>query len=148
MSTDILLEMILSDDTVTIDDSYTLKADAADTTVEWDVADTTIVFESITCEPYQFLTIRNKEMVCVELPTEAWVKYSHSTIIQEVPMNWTIGNIAVVVIICIIVYKLMPKLTLANFFRAVWKFIIRPFRRKERDIANDWKQAERETDER
>ena len=54
---------------------------------------------------------------------------------------WTVSNILIVAIIAALVFKVMPKLTLYNFFRAVWNFIIRPFKRKEKDIQKEWNHA-------
>ena len=58
---------------------------------------------------------------------------------------WTVSNILIVAIIAAVIFKLMPKLTLKNLFKATWKLIIRPFRRKEKAIQDDWDRAERET---
>ena len=78
-------------------------------------------------------------MVCAE--PHYTTEIQSTTIIKEVPM-WTIGNIVVVVFICIVIDKLMPKLTLFNFFKAVWKLVIRPFRRREAIVKGSWKHAE------
>ena len=58
---------------------------------------------------------------------------------------WTVSNIVVVAIVAAIVYKLMPKLTLFNFFKAVWKLVIRPFRRREAIVKGAWKHADHAT---
>ena len=55
---------------------------------------------------------------------------------------WTISNILIVAIIAAVVFKLMPKVTLFNFFKAVWKLVIRPFRRREAIVKGSWKHAE------
>ena len=100
------------------------------------------------CKDDQFLTVKNHKMICKEYPHIVYKTIDYeTTIIKEVPtMTWTIGNIAIVIVICIIVYKLMPKVTLSNFFRAVWKLVIRPFRRKEEAIQQEWRAAERNTE--
>ena len=54
---------------------------------------------------------------------------------------WTISNLVVVAIVAAIVYKVMPKLTLRNFFRACWKLIIHPFKRKEKELKKEWDEA-------
>ena len=90
-------------------------------------------------------------MVCIDIPL--WVNrpvdlktifttegVQLTNIIQEVNM-WTVSNILVVAIIAAIVFKMMPKLTLRNFFRACWKLVIHPFHRKEKDLKKEWDDA-------
>ena len=98
----------------------------------------------LTCEPNQFLTVKDSKMVCAE--PHYTTEIQSITIIKEVPM-WTISNILIVAIIAAVVFKMMPKLTLYNFFKAVWKLIIRPFQRKEKEISNEWDRAEKDTKE-
>ena len=92
----------------------------------------------IECKPNQFLTAQQHKIVCIDLPP--------TTIIREVPM-WTISNILIIAVIAAVVFKLMPKLTLFNLFKALWKLIIRPFQRKEKHIKHSWEAAERDTRE-
>ena len=87
---------------------------------------------SLNCEPNQFVTVKDHKMICVTPST--------LTVIQEVPM-WTVSNILIVAIIAALVFKVMPQLTLYNFFRAVWNLVIRPFKRKEKEITATWKDA-------
>jgi hypothetical protein len=95
-----------------------------------------IRFEDLNCSAGQFMTVENKKMVCVDV--------LQPIIIKEVTM-WTIGNIVIVAIIAAVVFKMMPKLTLRNFFRAVWSLIIRPFQRKKKDIKFEWDTAKEDT---
>ena len=92
----------------------------------------------LTCEPNQFVTVKDSKMVCAE--PHYTTEIQSTTIIKEVPM-WTVSNILVVAIIAALVFKVMPKLTLYNFFRAVWKLVIHPFKRKEKDIQREWNHA-------
>ena len=62
---------------------------------------------------------------------------------KEIPM-WTLSNIVTVAIIAAIVYKLMPKVTLRNFFKAVLKLIVRPFQRREIEIKREWDIAKKD----
>ena len=101
-----------------------------------------IRFEDLNCSAGQFLTIKDQKMVCVTIANAPGTETL--TIIREVPM-WTISNLLVVAIVAAIVFKLMPKLTLRNFFKAVWKLVIRPFKRKEQAISDEWSKAEFET---
>ena len=89
--------------------------------------------KDINCSAGQYVTVQNHEMVCIDAP--------QPIIIKEVTM-WTIGNIVIVAIIAAIVFKMMPKLTLFNFFKAVWRLVIRPFKRKEAIVKGTWKHAE------
>ena len=95
-----------------------------------------IKIKDLNCTDGQFVTIKDQRMVCVTPST--------LTIIQEVNM-WTVSNIVVVAIVATIVYKVMPKLTLRNFFRACWKLVIHPFKKKEEEITATWKDAEDDT---
>ena len=100
---------------------------------------------SLKCQDNQFLTIKDHIMVCKDYPAGTIMVPSQPiTIIREVPM-WTISNLLVVAIVAAVVFKLMPKLTLRNFFKAVWKLVIRPFKRKEQAISDEWSKAEFET---
>ena len=95
------------------------------------------------CKDGQFLTVKDHEMICKEYPLT--IMYEHdTTIIREIPM-WTASNILIVAIIAAVVFKLMPKVTLSNFFRAVWKLVIRPFKRKEKRIKKEWDAAKNES---
>ena len=91
----------------------------------------------IKCSAGQFLTVQNHEMVCAYLPDNYIIIY------EETPM-WTLSNIVTVAIIAAIVYKLMPKVTLRNFFKAVLKLIVRPFQRKEIEIKREWDIAKKD----
>ena len=121
---------------LTLDDP--LVSSAGSTIIEWSDYDTTfymgkIKIEDLNCSDSQFLTIKDQRLVCVTPST--------LTIIKEVPM-WTISNILIVAIIAALVFKLMPKVTLFNFFKVVWKLVIRPFRRREAIVKGSWKHAE------
>ena len=98
----------------------------------------------LNCSANQFITVKDHKMVCGE--PHYTTEIVQTTIIKEVPM-WTVSNILVVAIIAMVVYNMMPKLTMRNFFKVVWKLIIRPFQRKEKDISEAWKTAEEETKE-
>ena len=95
-----------------------------------------IKIKDLNCTDGQFVTIKDQRMVCVTPST--------LTIIQEVNM-WTVSNILVVAIIAAIVFKMMPKLTIVNVtkivFKAAWKFVIHPFHRKEKDLKKEWDDA-------
>jgi len=92
------------------------------------------------CSAGQFVTVKDHKMVCVT-PSD---RVLQTNITKEVQM-WTVSNIVIVAIVAAIVFKLMPKLTLRNFFKAVWKLVIRPFKRKEQAISDEWSKAEFET---
>jgi len=125
--------------TLPADSGEWLVSSGADTVIEWSDSDTifymkNIKIEDLNCTDGQFLTIQDQRMICVT-PTPSTL-----TVIQEVNM-WTVSNILVVAIIAALVFKVMPKLTLRNFFRAVWKLVIHPFKRKEKDIQREWNHA-------
>ena len=126
---------------LTLPEGEWLVSSGANTVIEWSDYDTifymeNIKIEDLNCSDGQFLTIQDQRMVCVT-PT-----YDRQlTIIKEVPM-WTISNILIVAIIAALVFKLMPKVTLFNFFKVVWKLVIRPFRRREAIVKGSWKHAE------
>ena len=99
----------------------------------------------LNCSANQFITIKDHKMLCVDLPISTYIQNNPTTtIIKEVPM-WTVSNILVVALIAAVVYKMMPKLTLYNFFRACWKLVIHPFKKKEEEITATWKDAKDDT---
>ena len=131
-----------TDATDTATTTATIEAEwmISDGDVTWSQVEPNFIIPfDINCTDGQYLTIENREMVCVDSPTRQYIIH------EEAIMSWTIGNIAIVVVICIVVYKMMPRLTLLNLFKALWKMVIRPFQRKEKDISDKWNKAERET---
>ena len=124
-------------------DSYLDSSDAADTgfmvlddttAVEWmDAAssmeiDISELLEPYNCPDYHYITVKNNELVCLELPKE--------------DQMYDLKFLLIVILIVIFTVKfIMPKLTLRTIFRAFIRLVKKPFEKAQGNAKQEWEKA-------
>ena len=95
------------------------------------------------------LTVKNGKLIA-ETQNQEYIFIPQN---KEVVM-WSISNILFVALIAFVVFKLAPKLTLRRFFRMIFRLVIRPFKRAEkqvfeeaRNVKMEWDLVDQETEE-